>query len=80
MAIDPKKAAAAQQARQLMTALGSMSEMAHQAHQVHQAMLQSGASKREAELAMNAWIAAFWHESMEDARKSREAQNEGEQE
>ncbi len=77
MAIDPKKAAAAQQARQLMTALGSMSEMAHQ---VHQAMLQSGASKREAELAMNAWIAAFWHESMEDARKSREAQNEGEQE
>lgn len=77
MAIDPKKAAAAQQARQLMTALGGMSEMAHQ---VHQAMLQSGASKREAELAMNAWIAAFWHESMEDARKSREAQNEGEQE
>lgn len=77
MAIGPKKAAAAQQARQLMTALGSMSEMAHQ---VHQAMLQSGATKREAELAMNAWIAAFWHESMEDARKSREAQNEGEQE
>ena len=77
MAIDPKKAAAAQQARQLMTALGSMSETAHQ---VHQAMLQSGATKREAELAMNAWIAAFWHESMEDARKSREAQNEGEQE
>ena len=75
MAIDPKKAAAAQQARQLMTALGSMSEMAHQ---VHQAMLQSGASKREAELAMNAWIAAFWHESLEDARNSREAQNEGE--
>lgn len=75
MAIDPKKAA--EQAQQLMTALGSMSEMAHQ---VHQTMLQSGASKREAELAMNAWIAAFWHESMEDARKSREAQNEGEQE
>ena len=71
MAIDPKKAAAAQQARQLMTALGSMSEMAHQ---VHQAMLQSGASKREAEVAMNAWIAAFWHESMEDARRSREGQ------
>ena len=77
MAIDPKKAAAAKQAQQLMTALGSMSEMAHQ---VHQAMLQSGATKREAELAMNAWISAFWHESMEDARKSREAQNEGEQE
>ena len=75
MAIDPKKAA--EQAQQLMTALGSMSEMAHQ---VHQTMLQSGASKREAELAMNAWISAFWHESMEDARKSREAQNEGEQE
>ena len=77
MAIDPKKAAAAQQARQLMTALGSMSEMAHQ---VHQAMLQSGASKREAELAMNAWISAFWNESMEDARRSKERQNEGEQE
>lgn len=77
MAIDPKKAAAAQQAQQLMTALGSMSEMAHQ---VHQTMLQSGASKREAELAMNAWISAFWHESMEDARRSKERQNEGEQE
>lgn len=68
MAIDPKKAAAAQQARQLMTALGSMSEMAHQ---VHQAMLQSGATKREAELAMNAWIMAFWHESMDDARRNQ---------
>lgn len=77
MAIDPKKAAAAQQAQQLMTALGSMSEMAHQ---VHQAMLQSGATKREAELAMNTWIAAFWHESMEDARRSKEKQDEGEQE
>ncbi len=75
MAIDPKKAA--EQAQQLMTALGSMSEMAHQ---VHQTMLQSGASKREAELAMNAWISAFWHESMEDARRSKERQNEGEQE
>lgn len=75
MAIDPKKAA--EQAQQLMTAIGSMSEMAHQ---VHQTMLQSGASKREAELAMNAWISAFWHESMEDARRSKERQNEGEQE
>ena len=75
MAIDPKKAA--EQAQQLMRALGSMSEMAHQ---VHQTMLQSGASKREAELAMNAWISAFWHESMEDARRSKERQNEGEQE
>lgn len=65
------------QAQQLMTALGSMSEMAHQ---VHQAMLQSGATKREAELAMSAWISAFWHESMEDARRSKEPQNEGEQE
>ena len=77
MAIDPKKAAAAKQAQQLMTDLGSMSEMAHQ---VHQAMLQSGATKREAELAMNAWISAFWHESMEDARRSKEKQDEGEQE
>lgn len=77
MAIDPKKAVAAKQAQQLMTALGSMSEMAHQ---VHQAMLQSGATKREAELAMNAWISAFWHESMEDARRSKEKQDEGEQE
>ena len=75
MAIDPKKAA--EQAQQLMTALGSMSEMAHQ---VHQTMLQSGASKREAELAMNAWISAFWHESTEDARRSKEKQDEGEQE
>ena len=77
MAIDPKKAATAKQAQQLMRALASMSEMAHQ---VHQAMLQSGATKREAELAMNAWISAFWHESMEDARRSKEKQDEGEQE
>ena len=76
MAIDPKKAATAKQAQQLMTALGSMSEMAHQ---VHQAMLQSGATKREAELAMNAWISAFWHESMEDARRGKERQNESEE-
>ena len=74
MAIDPKKAA--EQVQQLMTALGSMSEMAHQ---IHQTMLQSGASKREAELAMNAWISAFWHESMEDARRSKERQNENEE-
>lgn len=71
MAIDPKKAAAAQKAQQLVTALGSMSELAHQ---VHQAMLQSGASKREAEVAMSAWVAAFRHESMEDARRSKEGQ------
>ncbi len=73
MAIDPKKAEAAKQAQQLVTALGSMAEMSHQ---VHQAMLQSGASKREAEVAMNAWIAAFWHESMEDARRSREVKQD----
>lgn len=77
MAIDPKKAEAAKQAQQLVTALGSMSEMAHQ---VHQAMIQSGASKREAEVAMNAWIAAFWHESMEDARRNNGRAHDGEAE
>lgn len=77
MAKDPKKAAAEQQARQLVTALGSMSEMAHS---VYDAMVQSGASKREAEVAMTAWIGAFWHESMEDARRNNGRAQNGEAE
>lgn len=57
-----------EQTQQLITALGGMSEMAHT---VYKTMIQSGASKREAESAMNAWIMAFWHESMDDARRNQ---------
>lgn len=75
MANDPKKAA--EQAQQLIMALGSMSEMAHS---VYNSMLQSGASKREAEVAMTAWIGAFWHESMEDARRNNGRAQDGQAE
>lgn len=57
------------QVNDLVAALGGMSEMAHQ---VYQAMIQIGASKREAEVAMTAWIGAFWHESMTDARRNQQ--------
>lgn len=73
MAKDPKKTEAALKAQQLVMALGSMSEMAHS---VYTSMIQSGADKREAEVAMTAWIGAFWHESMEDARRSKEGQQD----
>ena len=47
--------------KDLITGMGAMAEMAHS---FHDAMVRSGASEREA-------TAAFWHESMEDARRKR---------
>lgn len=65
------------QVNELVTALGGMSEMAHT---VYNSMIRSGASAREAEVAMTGWISAFWHESMQDARRNKqmEAQDDGE--
>lgn len=37
----------------------------------HDAMVRSGASEREATAAMSSFISAFWHESMEDARRKK---------
>lgn len=64
-----KPIGANKQTQQLITALGGMSEMAHT---VYNSMIQSGASRREAEVAMTAWIGAFWHESMTDARRNQQ--------
>lgn len=77
MAIDPKKATSEQQVQQLIAAMGSMGEMAHT---LYNSVLQAGANKREAEMAMTAWISAFWHETMEDARRKNGGQQDAEAE
>ena len=35
------------------------------------------ASEREATAAMNSFISAFWHESMEDARRKKKMEAQG---
>lgn len=52
----------------MILGLGAMAEMAHS---FYTAMIKSGASNREASEGMNGFIAAFWHESMEDARRKK---------
>lgn len=52
----------------LMLGMGAMAEMAHG---FHDRMILSGASEKEATAAMGSFIAAFWHESMEDARRKK---------
>ena len=47
------------------------------AHSFHDAMVRSGASEREATAAMNSFISAFWHESMEDARRKKKMEAQG---
>ena len=54
--------------RDMITALGSLSEMAHI---FYTGMKGAGASEQEAISGMNTFIAAMWHESMEDAREKR---------
>ena len=66
MANDPVK--------DLITGMGAMAEMAHS---FHDAMVRSGASEREATAAMNSFISAFWHESMEDARRKKKMEAQG---
>ena len=53
----------------MILGLGAMAEMAHS---FYTAMIKSGASNREASEGMNGFIAAFWHESMEDARRKKQ--------
>ena len=52
----------------LMTAIGATAEVAHG---FYEAMIKSGASPREATAGMQSFVAAFWRESMGDARRKR---------
>ncbi len=60
-----------EQIKALMLGLGTMAEMAHAFHGL---MVKAGASKQEADVALTAYIQAFWHESMQDARASKAKQ------
>lgn len=60
-----------EQVNGLITALGGFAEMAHI---FYTSMIDAGATNREATAAMNAFVAAFWHEQMEDARRKNGGQ------
>lgn len=68
--MDPKK-----QVNEVVAALSGFAEMTHV---FYEAMIRAGASNREATSAMNAFVAAFWHEQMEDARRKKKEQQENE--
>lgn len=57
----------------LMITVGAAAEIAHG---FYAAMIKSGASQREATAGMQSFIAQFWHESMEDARRKRRKEQE----
>lgn len=66
-----------EQVNELVAALGGFAEMTHV---YYEAMIGTGATNREATAAMNAFVAAFWHEQMEDARRQKKEQQENGQE
>lgn len=61
----------------LMVAMGALAEISHN---FHTQMLDAGASEKEAASATSGFIAAFWHEAMEDNRRKKmmEGQDDGE--
>lgn len=61
------------QVNDLVAALGGFAEMTHV---YYEAMIGAGATNKEATAAMNAFVAAFWHEQMEDARRKNGGQQE----
>lgn len=63
------------QVNELVAALGGFAEM----NVYYEAMIGAGATNREATSAMNAFVAAFWHEQMEDARRKKGGQNNGQE-
>ena len=69
-----KKQQENKQVNELVAALGSFAEMAHI---FYTSMIDTGATSREATAAMNAFVAAFWHEQMEDARRKKGGQDNG---
>lgn len=64
------------QVNDVVTALGGIAEMSHV---FYTSMIDAGATSREATAAMNAFVAAFWHEQMEDARRKQGGQNSGQE-
>ena len=64
------------QVNDVVTALGGFAEMTHV---YYEAMIGAGATNREATAAMNAFVAAFWHEQMEDARRKKGGQDNGQE-
>jgi lysophospholipid acyltransferase (LPLAT)-like uncharacterized protein len=65
-----------EQVNSLVTALGGIAEMSHV---FYTSMIDAGATSREATAAMNGFIAAFWHEQMEDARRKNGGQDNGQE-
>ena len=64
------------QVNDLVAALGGFAEMTHV---FYTSMIDAGATSREATAAMNGFIAAFWHEQMEDARRKNGGQDNGQE-
>ena len=71
-----KKQQGNKQVNELVAALGGFAEMTHV---YYEAMIGAGATNREATSAMNAFVAAFWHEQMEDARRKKGGQDNGQE-
>jgi len=69
--MDQNKNQQQKQVNEVVAALGGFTEMTHV---FYDAMIGTGASNREATAAMNAFVAAFWHEQMEDARRKQREQ------
>lgn len=65
-----------EQVNELVAALGGFAEMTHV---YYEAMIGAGVTNREATAAMNAFVAAFWHEQMEDARRKKGGQDNGQE-
>ena len=63
--------------QELMLSMGAMAEMVHG---FHDGMIQAGASEKEATAAMCSFVTAFWHESMEDARRKEKLEEQGDEE
>ena len=64
------------QVNDLVAALGGFAEMTHI---FYTSMIDAGATSREATAAMNAFVAAFYHEQVEDARRKQGGQDNGQE-
>lgn len=64
------------QVNDVVTALGGIAEMSHV---FYTSMIDAGATSREATAAMNAFVAAFYHEQMEDIRRKQGGQDSGQE-
>ena len=69
-----KKQQGNKQVNELVAALGGIAEMTHI---FYTSMIDTGATSREATAAMTAFVSAFWHEQMEDARRKQGGQGNG---